>query len=353
MASSRLHFVEIAANLTDDMFSGAYNRRPAVHPSDLSSVLQRACDAGVVRTVVTAGTLSQAREALKLVRTRPELYCTVGVHPTRAREMSGEGVDGVEYLQGLKSVIEEGKEKVVAVGELGLDYDRLGFCSVEEQKSALTMQLQGLEHVKLPLFLHDRNTGGDFARMMKENRHRFKSGVVHSFTGTKEELQAYIDLDLYIGINGYVLAIAFVRSIDMHPLSCTVADVIASEIPTNNRCSLKTQANISVAKAVPLDRLMLETDAPYCGIRKTHAGYSSIESHWKAVDKKKHSSDFCVRGRSEPCHIRQVCEVLAAARGCPQADVARAAFNNSFRLFWPDECEGPSPYDISVDAVLV
>jgi TatD DNase family protein len=102
---------------------------------------------------------------------------------------------------------------------------------------------------------------------------------------------------------------------------------------------------------VPLNRLVLETDAPYCGIRTTHAGYNSIASHWKAVDKKKFVPDSCVKGRTEPCHIRQVCEVLAAAHRISTMDVARAAFNNSFALFWPGECEGPSPYDLSVNAI--
>jgi Tat protein secretion system quality control protein TatD with DNase activity len=59
-----------------------------------------------------------------------------------------------------------------------------------------------------------------------------------------------------------------------------------------------------------------------------------------------------VKGRTEPCHIRQVCEVIAAARNLALEDVARAAFNNTFKVFWPREVEGPSPYDISVNASL-
>ena len=89
----------------------------------------------------------------------------------------------------------------------------------------------------LPMYLHSRNTAGDFARtapasspsaigIVKENRSKFSSGVVHSFTGDEEELHALLAMDLYIGVNG---------------------------------CSLKTKENLEIAKQVPLDRIMLET----------------------------------------------------------------------------------------------
>lgn len=314
MSDAKLQFVEIGANLTDDMYHGRYNGR-SVHEPDIGHVMARAQAAGVVRTMVTAGTLAQSREALELARTRPDMFSTVGVHPTRGREMTGRQQ---QHIEDLLKIAETGKDKIVAIGEFGLDYDRLQFCSVEEQKPAFIAQFRLAEQTGLPLFLHDRNTGGDFAEIVHANRSRFKTGVVHSFTGTHEDLSRYLSLDLYIGLNG---------------------------------CSLKTQENIEVAKTVPLDRLMLETDGPYCGIRSTHAGFSSIASIWPAKDKKKWDPNACVKGRTEPCHIRQVCEVIAAARGITTDEVARAAFNNSFNVFWPSEVEGPSPYDLSVNAV--
>ena len=81
------------------------------------------------------------------------------------------------------------------------------------------------------MYLHNRNTGNDFYDMVKKNRHRFTTGVVHSFTGTLEEVKQIVELDLYIGING---------------------------------CSLKTAENLEILKQIPIDRMMLETDAPYC-----------------------------------------------------------------------------------------
>ena len=88
------------------------------------------------------------------------------------------------------------------------------------------------------MYLHSRSTGTDFIDIIRANRNRFSTGVVHSYTGDTAEMLALVDLDLYIGING---------------------------------CSMKTAENLEVVKAVPLERLMVETDCPYCDIRNSHA----------------------------------------------------------------------------------
>lgn len=311
-----MHFIDIAANLTDGMYTGMYHgtRR---HPPDMDSVLSRGSAAGVVKTMVTAGTLDQSREALSLSKAYPSLFSTAGVHPTRAREMLN---DPNGHCEKLLRIVKEGGQKVVAIGECGLDYDRTHFCSKEDQLPGFIAQFSLAERTGLPMFLHDRNTQGDFGRIIKENRSRFGTGVVHSFTGTIEEMRMYVGLDLYIGING---------------------------------CSLKTEDNLAAACAVPLDRIMLETDCPYCEIRSTHVGSHFVKSKWPSKDKKKFCSDAMVKGRSEPCRIRQVCEVVAAARGIEEEDLARAAFNNTMKVFFPDEAEnmGKSPYDLSIGAV--
>lgn len=311
-----MHFIDIAANLTDNMYKGEYNGSIR-HTPDISVVLSRAQNVGCVRMLVTAGTLSQSREARTLCKDEPSLFSTVGVHPTRAGEMLP---DPQNYVDRLFEVIEEGKDKVVAVGECGLDYDRTQFCSERDQLPGFLAQFDLAERSGLPMFLHDRNTRGDFGRIIRENRSRFSAGVVHSFTGTMEEMQQYVNMDLYIGING---------------------------------CSLKTKGNLEVAAAVPSDRIMLETDCPYCEIRSTHAGYQFVKTKWPSKDKKKYSVEATVKGRNEPCQIRQVCEVLAAVRGVSEDELARSAFNNTMRVFFPKESEhmGTSPYDWSVNAV--
>ena len=311
-----MHFIDIAANLTDGMFAGFYNGSQR-HPPDLSIVLRRARAAGVVRIMVTAGTLSQSKEVLNFCRDDPSLFATVGVHPTRAGEMKN---DPSSYSKELIETIAEGKHKVIAVGECGLDYDRTRFCSEEDQMPAFLAQLDIASKTGLPMFLHDRNTRGDFGKIITEHRSKFTTGVVHSFTGTMDEMRLYVDQDLYIGING---------------------------------CSLKTKENLEVACAIPLDRIMLETDCPYCEIRSTHVGSSLVKTKWSAKDKKKYSEEEMVKGRSEPCQIRQVCEVVAAARNIPEEELARAAFNNTIKVFFPSEAKdmGVSPYDVSIGAV--
>jgi len=126
------------------------------------------------------------------------------------------------------------------------------------------------------MYLHNRNTGNDFYDIVKKNRSRFTTGVVHSFTGTPEEIKQIVELDLYIGING---------------------------------CSLKTQENIGTLKLVPLDRIMLETDAPYCEIRASHAASKYIKN--KFPTKNKRTPDYLLKGRNEPCKTLEVLQVIS------------------------------------------
>ncbi|KAF8933490.1 TatD DNase [Dissophora ornata] len=304
-------FIGIGSNTTRH----SNKPRSVKTPDDFAQVMQRARRAGVNRMIVTAGNLKDCGEALALTKDDNELFFTVGCHPTRCTEFEAHKGGPTEYFNALKNILQnpETKSKVVAIGECGLDYDRLFFCPKETQLKYFERQFELAEMTGLPMFLHDRNTEGDFASMIAKNRNRFKDGVVHSFTGTMEDLKLYLDQGLYISLNG---------------------------------CSLKTEENLKVAASVPVDRLLIETDGPWCDIRPTHASFkhlSGMTDEQKALykpnakNKERFESGLMIKGRNEPCTIGQVVLVLADLHRMDAEELADICYKNTLRVFFPDE----------------
>jgi TatD DNase family protein len=232
------------------------------------------------------------------------------VHPTRCGAFKDDprGVDG--HLESLMALAKEGKARgtIVAIGELGLDYDRLEFCDAETQREMFEKQLALSEETGLPLFLHMRNAADDFMHVIERNRGKFTRGVVHSFTGTADEAKRVLQCDgLYIGING---------------------------------CSLKTQENLDVVRTIPLDRMMLETDAPWCGVKNSHAGISmtSAPDHWPpTVKKEKFVPGAMVKDRCEPAHVLFIAQIVAALKGVSVEEVAETTRRAALDVFGLDD----------------
>lgn len=314
------HLVDIGINLTDGMFRGRYNGKEK-HECDVEEVLNRCNSVGVKSLLLTGGNVRESEGCLKLCKMYENhsvtCYSTVGCHPTHCNEFVKKPE---QYLQQLDAMLEKNSVSngglVAAVGEIGLDFDRLHFCTKEVQEQYFEAQLHLAVKHKLPLFLHDRNSGGRFFDILSPFIQSLHGGVVHSFTGTEQELSAYLQLGLYIGING---------------------------------CSLKTEENLRVAKLIPLDRLLIETDGPWCEVKNTHASrqllnktYSGsapsdlVLSQFPQVKKEKFNKGAIVKGRCEPCHLLTVLDVLFLLHQDSIASIEELAnriFENTLTLF--------------------
>lgn len=304
---SGLKFFDIGVNATDPQFHGVY-RSKAKHESDFAEVKNRSLDANCTHWLITGGDLKDSREAFQVAKTNDSWFSTAGIHPTRSNSLADHPDGSTAYLAELESLIEEGAAtgKIKAFGEFGLDYDRLDWSPKEVQLPAFSAQLEMAVRLQLPLFLHSRACEEDFSRMLAEYTPRLpKRGVVHSFTGTLGEMQDLTKDGWSIGVNG---------------------------------CSLKTEENLTVVKEIPMHLLMLETDAPWCDIRPSHASYTYLKLDGAPeVPETKKVERFemgkMVRSRNEPCMIQQVAWIVAQVKGLSYELVSSQAFENTMRMF--------------------
>ncbi|KAB0800787.1 hypothetical protein PPYR_06526 [Photinus pyralis] len=291
-------FIDIGANLLDAMYTGVYNGSKK-HEPDLKDVLHRSWSNGLNKIIITAGNLEESKNALSLSTSDERLYSTVGCHPTRCLEFED---NPEEYLAQLKDVASANRNKIVAIGECGLDYDRTQFCPIDVQKRYFEKQIHLAQSLNLPLFLHCRNAADDLYAIL--SKYQNLRGVVHSFDGTIDEANRFMELGYYIGLNG---------------------------------CSLKTKENLETVAQLPSNRVLLETDCPWCEIRPTHAGYGYVKEENRShpsVKKEKWKADCLIKSRNEPMNIRQVLDVLAALKKEDPSEIGEVIYRNSEELFF-------------------
>lgn len=257
-------WTDIGVNLTDHAFS-----------ADLADVLARAEAAGVERILVTGTSLTESEAAVALCQRFPEkLWCTAGVHPHDARHFNS------ATERALRDLYKE--PAVVAVGETGLDFNR-NFSTPEAQIHAFEKQLELASEAGLPLFLHERDAFKTQFEILKAHRDLISGAVAHCFTGDKTALYGYLDLDLYIGITGWICDER--RGAHLHPL----------------------------LKEIPADRLLLETDAPYLLPRDIRPKPKSR--------------------RNEPAYLGHVADTVARLTGKSTAQLSHETQENATRLF--------------------
>lgn len=234
---------------------------------------------------------------------------------------------GEQRLELLRELIIQNRDVVVAVGECGLDGTETAYCPLHVQEYYFRRQIQLAQQVSLPLFLHSRECEMQFADVIcggssienpairdVDGLHKIVNkvgGVVHSFCGSVDELQRILTkTPLYLGLNGTAF-----RSEETAMMCC------------NN---------------IPLERLMLETDSPWCDIRKDNFGFKFIKSTFPTKKKDKFAEGCCVERRNEPCYMKQVLEVY---EGCLRVakpdvevsivDIGNVAEANVNKLFFP------------------
>ncbi|CDJ64993.1 hydrolase, TatD family domain-containing protein, putative [Eimeria necatrix] len=323
-------YVDIGANLCDPMYKGCYFEKQK-HPPDIEQVLERATAAGVGKIILTTGAFEDFHTNLQIAQTYDSecrrLFLTVGIHPTRCEEFAAaetssssssnnssnsSNSSSSKEFDSFASKVEEGglrlsgypkvyverlfelhqlqqqqqqqqqqqRQRVVAVGEIGLDYDRLRFCDAETQKQCFELQLALGYSLQLPLFLHMRNAAADFTEILRRRKGLWagRGGVVHSFTGTAEEAKELLNEGLYI-------------------------------------------------------------DAPWCGLRPTHAGFALLSDKQKSalngVKPEKWTANDQVKGRNEPCNISAVGEVVRqlVSPNLSEKDFAEQIYKNTVSVF--------------------
>ena len=259
-----LDLIDIGANLTHDSFD-----------ADRDAVLARAAAAGVARIIVTGTSVTSSAQAAALCEARPQsLFATAGVHPHHATDFDEHTTAALRSLLGGRAF--------VAVGECGLDFFR-DYSPRPAQRRAFDAQLELAAAVRKPVFLHQRDAHDEFVAALTPVRPRLVGGVAHCFTGGPRELAAYLELDLYIGVTGWVC---------------------------DERRGTELRAAVPL---IPLDRLLIETDAPYLLPRD--------------LKPKPHNR------RNEPHFLAHVLERIAALRNEPLEAVAAATTANAERLF--------------------
>ena len=257
-----LMLIDIGANLSHASFQ-----------SDLESVIERAQSAGVTGIIVTGSSVVASEAAAKLSEVYPGLlFGTVGVHPHEAESFTPETAAALKVLAE--------RSGVKALGECGLDYFR-NYSSPSAQEYCFQAQLELAVELQMPLFLHQRDAHGDFFRLLNRYLHNLPKVVVHCFTGQGDELAAYIEAGLYVGITGWIC---------------------------DERRGLHLR---DLVGQIPLNRLMIETDAPYLTPR--------------TMSTKRH--------RNEPAYLTYVLTTIAECLGLPEEEVAQHTANNARRFF--------------------
>ncbi|QYJ86628.1 TatD family hydrolase [Shewanella mesophila] len=257
-------YIDIAVNLVGSALE-----------KDLDNVIQRAAAQRVSPLIVIGSSLDESRQAIHCCQQYPKsLYTTAGVHPHHASEWQASSVERLTHFAQ--------QPNVVAIGECGLDYNR-DFSPRPMQRIAFAEQLALAARLNMPVLMHERDAHDDFVEILQEYRPHLKGALLHCFTGNRQSLERYIELDLHLGITGWV-------------------------------CDERRGAELaSLVGDIPANRIMIETDSPYLLPRSMRPKPKS--------------------SKNEPQYLPYISQYLASLRGQSANEFAAQAYNNSCEFF--------------------
>jgi TatD DNase family protein len=236
---------------------------------DRPAVIQRASQEGITHIITIGIDLEDSRNAIALAEEYPFIYASVGIHPHDAKTVTSETYEELRHLAA--------HDKVVAIGETGLDFYR-NHSPREVQARHFRRQLELAHELALPVIIHDRDAHDETRVILREVLPGEIQGVIHCFSGDRRHAHAFLDMGFYLSIPGTITY-------------------------KNSRAYRET------VKALPLDRLLLETDSPFL-------------------------SPHPFRGRrNEPAHVRYVAQAIADLKGLDGEEVGEITSRNVQTLF--------------------
>lgn len=236
---------------------------------DRAEAIARMREAGVTRCTCVGSDLPSSRRCLELAQQYGFIYAAAGVHPHEAKDAPA------DYLEQLKALLAQ--PKCVALGEIGLDY-YYDFSPRDIQKQVFSEQLELAWQLDVPVILHIRDAHGDAYDMLRARADRLPQGVIHCCSASAELVREYVKMGFYISFAG--------------PITFK-----------------KAASVVSASQAVPLERLLIETDSPYL-------------------------TPVPLRGqRNEPAYVRYVLEKQAEVHGVSAEELAQITTQNAMRLY--------------------
>lgn len=236
---------------------------------DRDETIQRAFDAGVKYMVVVGFDRETIPLAIEIAEEYETIYAAVGWHPVDAVDMTDEDLAWIEELSA--------HPKVVAIGEMGLDY-HWDKSPKEVQKQAFRKQIALAKKVNMPIIIHNREATQDIKEVLQEENAKEVGGIMHCYNDSAEYVQAFLDMNFYISLGGPV----------------TFKNAVLPK---------------DVAVDVPLDRLLMETDAPFLAPHPNRGK------------------------RNEPAYVKLVAEKIAELREMPFDELSKITTQNAFTFF--------------------